>query len=145
MNDKEVAEWFEFADDDFESAKILNASVRRPHEIICYHCAQAVEKYLKGYLIWNDITPERTHNLRYLNDICIEKDKAFENMKTACDISNRFNNDIRYPHKHEINEDDINFAINTVEKIKNLKPIINIRAKLGKTDKENNAKQLNCT
>ncbi|MDR1910157.1 MAG: HEPN domain-containing protein [Spirochaetaceae bacterium] len=45
MNDKEVAEWFEFADDDFESAKILNGSARRPHEIICYHCAQAVEKY----------------------------------------------------------------------------------------------------
>ncbi|MDR1950039.1 MAG: HEPN domain-containing protein [Spirochaetaceae bacterium] len=88
MNDKEVAEWFEFADDDFESAKILNESVRRPYEIICYHCAQAVEKYLKAYLIWNDIVPERTHNLRYLNDICIEKDKAFENMKTACDILN---------------------------------------------------------
>ena len=63
MNIKDVKEWLQFADDDFYSAQILNESVRKPYEIICYHCAQAVEKYLKGYLIYNDIVPQRTHNL----------------------------------------------------------------------------------
>ncbi|MFP3042517.1 HEPN domain-containing protein [Treponema primitia] len=108
------------ADDDFDSANILNGSVRRHNEIICYLCAQAVEKYLKGFLIFNDIVPERTHNLVYLNSICIEKDKNFENIKTKCNFLNRFANDIRYPHKMETNLEDVNTAIEYVENIKNV-------------------------
>ncbi|GHV85164.1 hypothetical protein AGMMS50230_07720 [Spirochaetia bacterium] len=59
MNIKDVKEWLIIADDDFDSANILNAAVRKHNEIICYLCAQAVEKYLKGYLIYNNIVPER--------------------------------------------------------------------------------------
>ena len=52
MNNEEVKEWLEIADKDFDSAQILNEAVRRHYEIICYLCAQAVEKYLKGYLVF---------------------------------------------------------------------------------------------
>ena len=41
MNNENVKEWLQLADDDLYSAKILNAAVRKPYEIICYHCAQA--------------------------------------------------------------------------------------------------------
>jgi hypothetical protein len=33
---------------------------------------------------------------------------------------------IRYPHKYEVNENDANFSIAAVEKIKELEPIIEI-------------------
>jgi HEPN domain-containing protein len=95
----------------------LDESVRKHCEIICYLCAQAIEKYLKGYLTWNDVIPEKTHNLAYLNRICAEKDKIFEDIKTECDIINRYSNDIRYPHKYEVSESDVNFSINAVEKM----------------------------
>jgi HEPN domain-containing protein len=71
------------ADDDFDSAKILNKSVQRHMEVICYLCAQATEKYLKGYLTYNDILPQKTHNLVLLNDKCIEIDSNFEEIKVA--------------------------------------------------------------
>ena len=77
MNIEDVSEWIKIADDDFDSEEILNQAARKHYEIICYHCAQAAEKYLKGYLEYKDIIPEKTHNLAYLNSICIENDANF--------------------------------------------------------------------
>ena len=136
MHIEDTREWLRIAGDDFDSAKILNESVRRHYEIICYLCAQAMEKYLKRYLTWNDIIPEKTHNLTYLNRICIEKDKAFENIKTECDILNRYSNDIRYPHKYEVDESDVNFSINAIEKIRNMDPLINMQNEINKSTNE---------
>ena len=59
MNNENVKEWLQLADDDLYSAQILNETIRRPYEIICYHCAQSVEKYLKGYLTFCDIVPKK--------------------------------------------------------------------------------------
>ena len=50
--DKElVAEWLKHADDDIDTALLLKEMRPQHYEIICYHCEQAVEKYLKGYLV----------------------------------------------------------------------------------------------
>ena len=127
MNIEDVAEWIKIADADFDSAEILNQSFRKHNEIICYHCAQAAEKYLKGYLEYKDIVPEKTHNLTYLNSICIDLDKSFIDIKIECDFLNRFANDIRYPHRYEVDESDVLFSIDAIEKIKKIKPLIDIR------------------
>jgi hypothetical protein len=76
--------------------------------------------------------PVKTHNLRFLNDLCIETDKEFQNISTLCDFLNRFANDIRYPHKYEINENDVNFSIGAIEKIRNIKPMIHIKDEIKK-------------
>jgi HEPN domain-containing protein len=104
-----------------------NESIRKHYEIICYHCAQAVEKYLKGYLAYKDIVSKKTHDLLFLNSLCIEHDCNFEEIKTECGYINRFTNDIRYPHKYETNENDVNYSINAVKKIRNFKPISDLR------------------
>jgi HEPN domain-containing protein len=135
MEIEDVAEWIRLADDDLYSAQILNGAVRKVYEIICYQCAQATEKYLKAYLTYQDIIPEKTHNLLFLNKLCAEKDNEFENIATLCDFLNRFANDVRYPHKYEVNGSDANFSINAVEKIRDIKPIIDLR---NKTNTENN-------
>jgi HEPN domain-containing protein len=59
MKIKDVMEWLQLGDDDFDSAKLLNEAVRKHCEIICYHCAQSVEKYLKAYLVYLNIVPEK--------------------------------------------------------------------------------------
>ena len=82
MNSENVKEWLQLADDDLYSAKILNAAVRKPHEIICYHCAQAAEKYLKAYLTFEDIVLKKTHDLVFLNSLCLERSNDFQNIKT---------------------------------------------------------------
>jgi HEPN domain-containing protein len=127
MNSEDVKEWMEIADNDFDSAILLHESARKHYEIICYHCAQAVEKYIKGYLISKDIVPQKTHDLRFLNNLCIELDNTFECIITECAVLNKFANDIRYPHKYETNESDTSYAINSVEKIRSFKPIQDLR------------------
>jgi hypothetical protein len=65
--------------------------------------------------------------LALLNTLCAQKDSEFQKIYTLCDILKKFANDIRYPHKYEVNETDVLFSLNAVEKIRNIKPIIDIR------------------
>ena len=127
MNIEDVTEWIKIAEDDFDSADILNQASRKHYEIICYLCAQAAEKYLKGFLEYKDIIPEKTHNLAYLNSICIDNDNRFSDIKIECDFLNKFSNDVRYPHRYETKESDAQFCINAVKKIMDSEPISNIR------------------
>jgi HEPN domain-containing protein len=123
MKIKDVIEWIQIAEDDLYSAQILYEQVRKPYEIICYHCAQSTEKYLKCFLTYNNIIPEKTHNLLLLLELCIEKDNDFENIRTECSLLNKFTNEIRYPHSIEINKEDVNYSINAVKRIKSIEPI----------------------
>ena len=123
MKINDVKEWLQIADEDIYSANFLNTSPRKPKEIICYHCAQATEKYLKGILTFNNIIPEKTHNLLYLLELCMKISQDFEGIRTECSILNRYNNEIRYPHRIEITDDDVNYSIMAVEKLKNIESI----------------------
>ena len=127
MNIEDAIEWYRMADNDFDSAEWLNKAVQKHYEIICYHCSQATEKYLKGYLIYNDIIPPKTHDLIFLHNLCFELNKDFEDVRNECGFLNRFANDIRYPHQYETSETDVNNAINTVVKIRNFQPVLDVR------------------
>ena len=140
MNINDVKEWMIIADDDFDSAIILNASIKKHMEVICYLCAQATEKYLKCYLTYNGIIPQKTHNLVLLNDNCIEIDNSFNEIKMECGFLNRYSNEIRYPFRIQVYEEDVVYVIKSVEKIKNMMPLSRIREELIQKDKESNVK-----
>ncbi|MDR1153928.1 MAG: HEPN domain-containing protein [Bacteroidales bacterium] len=107
MNINDVKEWMMIADADFDAAKILNESARKHREVICYLCAQATEKYLKCCLTYHDIIPQKTHNLVLLNDRCIETDNSFEEIRMECGFINRYVNEIHYPYRIEVYEEDV--------------------------------------
>jgi HEPN domain-containing protein len=130
MNLNDTILWFYKADGDFDAAKILNDAYRKHTEIICYLCAQATEKYLKGYLVYKDHKIENTHNLPYLNKLCITYDKQFEEIKIDCGILNKFNNNIRYPDGIETDEKDVALSLKTIEKIMKLKPLLDLREQI---------------
>jgi HEPN domain-containing protein len=136
MNINDVKEWMLIADNDFDSAKILNESVRKHREVICYLCAQATEKYLKGFLTYNGILPQKTHSLVLLNDMCIEIDGDFEKIKMECGFINRYVNEIRYPYSIEVSEEDSAYVINSVEKIMSLDIYKKIREEIKKEGNE---------
>ncbi|MCL2411439.1 MAG: HEPN domain-containing protein [Treponema sp.] len=127
MNIDDVLEWMEIADNDFDSAILLDGAVRKHCEIICYHCAQAVEKYLKAYLVFKGIVPKKTHDLLFLVNVCNELNDEFESIVTECSFLNKFTNDIRYPHKYQINENDVVYSIKAVYKIKDFSFISGLR------------------
>jgi HEPN domain-containing protein len=137
MNINDVKEWMIIADDDFDSANILNESLRKHMEVICYLCAQAAEKYLKCFLTYNNIIPQKTHNLVLLNDNCIEIDNIFQEIKMECGFLNRYINEIRYPYRIQVYEGDVMYVIRSIEKIRDIEPLKKIREELIKKDKEN--------
>jgi HEPN domain-containing protein len=137
MNIKDVKEWMIIADDDFDSAKILNEAFRKHMEVICYLCAQATEKYLKCFLTYNNIIPQKTHNLVLLNDNCIEFSNDFQEIKMECGFLNRYINEIRYPYRIQVYEEDVKYVIKSVEKIININALREIREELLKIDKSN--------
>ena len=121
----DVKEWFMIADQDFDSAIFLTNMYPKPLEIICYHCAQATEKYLKGFLEYNDIIPEKTHDLIKLINKCISIDESFKQLIIKCKHIDRFTNQIRYIHRKDATEDEMELALKYTEIIKNF-PAFNI-------------------
>jgi len=71
MVNKSIYAWFQFADNDLDTAEVLLLYRPQSYEIICYHCQQTVEKYLKGYLLFKGVEfPPKTHNLLQLCEMC---------------------------------------------------------------------------
>jgi HEPN domain-containing protein len=127
MHLNDTIQWFYKADSDYDAAKILNGSYKKHTDIICYLCTQAAEKFLKGYLVYKKHTIEKTHNLPYLNSICVKYDNRFDEIKIDCSILNKFNSNIRYPDGIETDESDVNLSLKTIEKIINSCPLSELR------------------
>ena len=64
-NEELIKKWIDKADRDLSTAKVVYLHLPDYHEMIAFHCQQAVEKYLKAILVFNNIEFERTHNLIY--------------------------------------------------------------------------------
>ena len=130
MSILDTKEWFLIADEDYEMALILNNAEHRIFKGITYHCAQAAEKYLKGFLAYNNIIPEKTHDLLKLLNKCISIDTVFMEVMTECDKINEFNNEVRYPFGPIADEKAVNYCLSSIEKIRKLEIFLKIRAKI---------------
>ena len=85
-NEKILKEWMEFARMDFLTAKHLYEHMYpKPLEIICYHCQQAIEKFLKGVLISKGVTIKKTHDLGLLAEMLQEYTEMDEKYLEMCD------------------------------------------------------------
>ena len=112
MNHEYVAEWFKHAEMDFTTAEHLLTLHPHPLEIICFHCQQAAEKYLKGYLVFKDkVEPPKTHELVLLQIECMKSDGRFEEISRACEVLSRYSVQPRYPNEMEITEKNMQRAI----------------------------------
>ena len=112
MKNKETAkEWFEIAERDLASAEFLQEMRPIPVEIICYHCQQSAEKYLKGVLALAGEEITRTHDLLLLNKKCCAYDNDFEKIENDCLALIDYGVKLRYPFPLEIAESDMRLAI----------------------------------
>ncbi|HAF30546.1 MAG TPA: DNA-binding protein [Bacteroidales bacterium] len=62
---------------------------------VCFHCQQAVEKFLKAFLIANGVDIKKTHNIEFLLSECSDIDKDFAEIDPK-ELSD-FGVDARYP------------------------------------------------
>jgi HEPN domain-containing protein len=99
MNEAELnhlRQWMAKAEHDLITAKLIIDNSPIVLDIACFHCQQAVEKYLKTFLIYHSIDFPRTHNLDLLLESCSTLDDSF----TDLDLKNLEDFAVRgrYPH-----------------------------------------------
>lgn len=93
---------------------------------ICFHCEQAVEKFLKAFLIYNEKDIIKTHNIDFLLSECSKIDTAFKdiNPKNLTD----YGVDMRYPG--DFYEPDIKEVLEYKEITLKVKSIVENKIKI---------------
>jgi len=136
MDDKNILKWFQFADNDLDTAEILLLNRPQHYEIICYHCQQAVEKYLKGYLLFQGVEfPPKIHNLITLCELCSNYNDRFDSIQNECGILTIYGVQPRYPDEIYLTEELMKQAISYARQIKNFGPLTAVWKELEKQDK----------
>ncbi len=120
-----IAEWFRKAQHDLETAQLLYKNEGYT-EIIAFHIQQALEKYLKGYLIANGCKLRKIHDLEDLLSAAIEFDPTFADFLNVCRKATKYYMDSRYPiggvedYTCEEIKQTLDVAIRLVSKIKKI-------------------------
>ena len=73
-----VRSWLEKATRDLETARIFASHMPDYCDVIAFHCQQAIEKALKGYLIWVDVEFKPVDDLGYLVNIASARDHEMD-------------------------------------------------------------------
>jgi HEPN domain-containing protein len=96
MKEQVVDEWFERGRHDLEVAKILLAE-EEYLDVVLFHIHQAVEKYLKGYLIYKGWKLKKIHDLEMLITEAVTFDVEFQKYLDFGRKLTAFYSEERYP------------------------------------------------
>jgi HEPN domain-containing protein len=97
VNAEIIKEWISKADEDFEFALLNLREGKTFFSQICFHFQQASEKYLKSFIIAQELDFRKIHDLPLLLKICSSKDPSLEEIREDCEYLNPFYVDTRYP------------------------------------------------
>lgn len=122
MNDKNIEqfqEWQKRAEEDFGSAKMLLDNDGFP-SVVCFHAHQVVEKYLKGYLAYQDKEPQKVHQLDSLLEECAKIDESFKDYIEQVVSLNDYYIEARYPtdFREDISLNEAKASLEKAEKIR---------------------------
>jgi HEPN domain-containing protein len=111
-----VKQWISKADEDLYVINKLSEPEIVATSSICFHCQQAVEKYLKAFLISNGNDIKKTNNIEFLLSECesIDPDFAIIDPKNLSDfgVEVRYPGDMYVPSKNEtIEHIEIAFSV----------------------------------
>jgi len=113
---KLVYEWIKYSQNDLISAKHLYQDLYpKQIEIACYLSQQCAEKALKGYILYRDTEPPKTHNLIELCQICINYDNAFSEILDVCADLTPYGVAIRYPNGLTVDDGIAKLAIDNAQ------------------------------
>ena len=120
MKENIVLRWIKKAKNDLKVVEYLLEFEDAPRDILCFHCQQAVEKYLKAYLTWVDIRVKKAHDLESILNLCIAKEKEFRNLdKDKISRLTLYAVDIRYPEEYsEPSVEEVREFYETANKVK---------------------------
>jgi HEPN domain-containing protein len=91
-----IQQWIRKAEHDPEAARrIFAVEEGCPFDMVCFHCQQAAEKYLKCLLTARGIQAPRTHDLRALAILIPSEDRTSLNVDKLADL-NSYAVEVRY-------------------------------------------------
>ena len=97
----EVRAWFARASEDLRTAAHeLTADPPILGDLV-FHCQQAVEKSMKGFLTWHDIVFRKTHSLEELGELCLRVDAGFRSLVDRVVPMTEYAWRFRYPGDQE--------------------------------------------
>jgi len=115
----ELRQWLEIASSDLDTAQYLAKNMWPvSHEIVCFHCQQAAEKYLKWVLVLHDIDPPKIHDLEELGKLCENIAPQFESLYEKCSILTGYAVHSRYPSEKRLEKHDMDRALDYAKAIK---------------------------
>jgi HEPN domain-containing protein len=92
-----TAEWVRKAEADYVAASKLQRGSDPLHDVVCFHCQQCAEKYLKALLEELGVGIPRTHNLIALSPLLLPHYPLMRAFRRGFDFLTRFAVDTRYP------------------------------------------------
>jgi HEPN domain-containing protein len=96
--DQQLAqEWFDKAERDLLTADTMLGIVPPITDIVCFHCQQTAEKYLKGFLAWHATPLSRVHDLAELFMQCCVLDTRMASLQPLAIMLTDYAVDARYP------------------------------------------------
>jgi HEPN domain-containing protein len=112
----EVRRWLTKARHDWTAVRRILTPDCVEFDVAAFHCQQAVEKTLKAYLVWREISFEKIHDLGRLLDCCAEVEPGLEALRDTIEPLTVYAVAFRYPGPADPGRDDVEHALAAVER-----------------------------
>lgn len=76
----ETRAWFMKAAIDLRAAEAMRELAPPLLEAVVFHCQQATEKALKGFLTWHSVSFRKSHNLEEIGEQCLALDATLKDV-----------------------------------------------------------------
>ncbi len=122
---RHTAQWVSKAEEDVGVARRLAAETSPPRNAACFHCQQAVEKYLKALLQESGAPVPKTHDLNHLIDLLLPHDATLVSLRRGAASLTKYAVEYRYPGLRATTR-QMQVALRTMERVR-----AEVRARLG--------------
>lgn len=113
--------WFKKAESDFKTIENNLKSNDPPTDSICFHAQQAIEKYMKGALVYFEKHTTKTHDLVNLLTSIVHQIPELGKYEEFLDEISHYGVEVRYPDIfYEPTLDEAQNAYKTAVKIKDI-------------------------
>lgn len=122
---RKTGQWVRKAEADFAAANGLARERPPPRDIVCFHCQQAAEKYIKAVIQERGSPVPKTHDLDHLVEELLPSEPFLKKVHRAAASLTRYAVDYRYPD-YSATTRQMNAALRAATRIR-----AEIRGKLG--------------
>ena len=105
------------ADHDLRAAAAVAGNDTGLLDIAIFHCQQAVEKAIKGFLVFSGEPFSKTHDLKTLTHQAVKYDAEFTALIEVADSLTPYATRFRYPNSDMPEEDEFNSAFSDSKRI----------------------------